>query len=306
MNNDIDAPTQQNTVIVADNSATLRLIIKRALEKKHNVLEATSGTAVVSLVNVTLANQGSVESADSHDDGNLAILIIGFELSGGHGLETITKLREKYSKQDLPIILNTSNNRRENIQQAIAAGINDYIVKPFPAELLEAKVQFLLSQAPQQSLDQSQKVSQIPFFKDVPEHVVARAIVNCATTSALDTGSVVCNQGASNFDLFILMEGKCDVLYNDRKISEITPIGSIGEMGFLENENRSATVVTSQPSVLVSFDKEKFDNFLNEDRAVSEIICKNVIHTLSDRLKKSNELLEQLSKHLSEDGGGAR
>lgn len=299
MKTDIDSPTLQNTVIIADNSATLRLIIKRVLEKTHHVLEATSGTEVTSLVAMTLANQGLVETEDDDGDEHLAILIIGFELSGGHGLDIITKLRKVYDKQDLPIILNTSNNRRENIQQAIAAGINDYIVKPFAGELLETKVQFLLSQASHQSLDLSQKVSRIPFFKDVPEHVVARAITNCAVTSDLDTGSVICNQGESNFDLFILMEGKCDVLYNDRKVSEINPIGSIGEMGFLEHENRSATVVTSQPSILVTFNKDKLDNFLNEDRAISEIIYKNVIHTLSDRLKESNRLLERLKKDMS-------
>lgn len=302
MNNNIDSPTQ-NTIIVADNSATLRVIIKKILEENYHVLVADSGTQVVSLVDTALSNERSAESRDTAGDGNLAILIIGFELSGGLGLEIITKLREKYTKQELAIILNSSDNRRENINQAITAGINDYIVKPFPAALLIAKVRNLLTRAPQHSLDMSQKISRIPFFKDVPEHIVAQALTNCSTTSELDIGSVVCKQGERNFDLFILMEGKCDVLYNDIKISEIIPINTIGEMGFIENEQRSATVVTNQPSILVVFDKEKFDNFLNEDRAVSEIICKNVIHTLSDRIKKSNELLEQLTKLSSE---GAR
>lgn len=304
MNNDTESPTHQTTIIVADNSATLRFIIKKELEKNYHILEANSETQVVSLVDTILSSESSTESPDNTGDRNLAILIIGFEVSGGHGLEIITQLREKYSKQELPIILNTSNNRRENIKQAITAGINDYIVKPFPAELLLAKVRSLLTQAPQHTLELSQQVAQIPFFKDVPEHLVAHALINCATTSELDTGSVICEQGESNFDLFILMDGKCDVLYNDRKVSEITPIDTIGEMGFLENEKRSATVVTNQPSILVTFDKEKFDNFLNEDRAVSEIICKNVIHTLSNRLKKSNELLEQLKNLLSEKGFG--
>jgi len=296
MNNDTDTSTDKTTIIVADNSATLRFIIKKVLEEDYHVLEADSEAEVISLVDMTLSNERSDEASDDTRDGHLAILIIGFELSGGHGLEVIKELREKSSKQELPIILNTSNNRRENIKQAITAGINDYIVKPFPPELLATKVQNLATQAPQHTLEMSQKVSQIPFFKDVPEQVVAHALISCATTSELNPGSVICKQGDSNFDLYILMEGQCDVLYNDRKISEINPIESIGEMGFLENDKRSATVVASQHSTLVTLDKEKFDNFLNQDRAVSEIICKNVIHTLSDRIKKSNELLEQLTK----------
>jgi DNA-binding response OmpR family regulator len=296
MNNGSDSLNQQNTIIVADNSATLRFIIKKALEENHLVLEANDGDQIVSLVKMALSNQRSAASQGDTDQGNLVILIIGFELSGGLGTEFITRLRKQYSKQELPIILNTSDNRRENIQAAIAAGINDYIVKPFAAELLVAKIRNLSTPAPQHSLDLSLKVSQIPFFKDVPEHVVAQALSNCATTIELDAGDKVCKQGDNNFDLFILMEGECDVLYNDSKISEISPIETIGEMGFLENEKRSATVVANQPSSLVVFDKEKFEDFLNEDRAVSEIICKNVIHTLSERIKKSNQMLEILTE----------
>jgi DNA-binding response OmpR family regulator len=296
MNNDIDSPTHQNTVIVADNSATLRFIITKALEKNYNVIEATSGGQVASLIDMARSSGSSDVSPDIIDANNLAILIIGFELSGGRGLEIITELRQVYNKQELPIILNTSDNRRENIKNAITAGINDYIVKPFAAELLVAKIRNLSTRTPQHSLDLSLKICQIPFFKDIPEHVVAHALFKCATISDLDVGSVICTQDESNFDLFILMEGGCDVLYHDRKVSVISPIDTIGEMGFLENEKRSATVVANQPSNLVTFDKDKFENFLNEDRAVSEIICKNVIHTLSERIKKSNKLLERLTK----------
>lgn len=300
MNSEIETSAHKHTVIVADNSATLRLIVKRVLEQDYHFLEAGNGAQVLSLINMTLAKESSADLPDKTIGGQLAVLIIGFELSGGHGLELIVKLREIYTKQDLPIILNTSNNRRENIKQAIEAGISDYIVKPFTAELLAAKVRNLFTHAPQQSLDLSRRVAQIPFFKDVPEQVVAHAMADCATTSELDPGSIICKQGESNFDLFILMSGKCEVFYNDQKIAEISPIESIGEMGFLEHEKRSATVVASEDSVLVTFDQEKFESFLNKDRAVSEIICKNVIHTLSDRIKKSNKLLDEL-KHISSE-----
>jgi GTP-binding protein LepA len=39
------------------------------------------------------------------------------------------------------------------------------------------------------------------------------------------------------------------------------------------------------------------------DRAIAEIICKNVIHTLSGRIKRSNKLVEQLSILSSEHMG---
>ena len=293
-----DTPNQKSTVIIADNSTTLRHIIKKILEEDYDTIETKDGAEVLSLVESVLAG----ESSDADEDNNRAIVIIGFQLGVDSGTDIIANLRQKYSTQELPIILNSSDNKRENIHQAIAAGINDYVVKPFPQELLLAKVQNLLARTSQQSLEASQVVSKIPFFTDVPADVVAQAMDTCAVQNELEAESVVCSQGENNFDLHVLMEGECNVLFNDQKISEIKPVNTIGEMGFLENENRSATVVTNQPSVVITFDKEKFDNFLNEDRAISEMIYKNVIHTLSNRLKNANELLEQLSK-LSSDKG---
>ncbi|MDP6626198.1 MAG: hypothetical protein QGG87_07145, partial [Nitrospinota bacterium] len=74
-------------------------------------------------------------------------------------------------------------------------------------------------------------------------------------------------------------------------------------MGFIEEKKRSATVTATKLSKVIVFKKKPFDEFLNEDRAISEIICKNVISTLSDRIKTSNSLIEQLKvlshKHLT-------
>ena len=89
MNNNIDSPAQQNTIIVADHSQTLRLIVKKVLEENYQVLEADYETQIVSLLDQTLTIEPQVEASDN------TLLIVGSELSTGSGLETISRLREK-------------------------------------------------------------------------------------------------------------------------------------------------------------------------------------------------------------------
>lgn len=263
-------------ILVADYSHTVKLVIKKYLEGKYEIIEAGNGKEAVSLCN--------------YKDVFLALISLDFEDYNGY--EIVKKVRKKCDAKALPIIFNTSHNKREDIIKALEAGFNDYILKPFPKELLISKIHKLERQIPVSDVKLSQAIAKIPFFHGVPESQVAYAINTCSETLKRKKGDIICRQGDKNHDLFVLMEGRCDVLYNDKKISEIMAVETIGEMGFIEEENRSATVVAIGESKLIAFKKELFDEFLNEDRGISEIICKNVIRTLIFRIKKSN--IEQL------------
>ena len=278
---------ERKKILVADNSHTIRLVIKKYLEDKYEVVEAENG-------------KQTLLACDSQD---IFLVLISFEFEDFNGFEIATKLRKKYDKKSLPILLNTSNNKREEILKGLDKGINDYIVKPFPKELLINKIHKLERQIPVRDVRLSETISKIPFFHGVPESQVAFAINTCAETLTKKRGDILCNEGDKNYDLYVLMEGKCDVLYNNKKVSGIEAVSTIGEMGFIEEKKRSATVTATKLSKVIVFKKKPFDEFLNEDRAISEIICKNVISTLSDRIKTSNSLIEQLKvlshKHLT-------
>jgi DNA-binding response OmpR family regulator len=64
------------------------------------------------------------------------------------GLELTRKLRERYDKARLPIVLVSVMSEEEDIVRGFEAGANDYLVKPYrPAELL-AKVSVLAKEGP--------------------------------------------------------------------------------------------------------------------------------------------------------------
>ncbi len=71
------------------------------------------------------------------------LLITDLNMPKITGLQLTKKVREKYSKEELPIILITTQTDRDETKEAYAAGINDVIYKPFKKEELKAKIQEL-------------------------------------------------------------------------------------------------------------------------------------------------------------------
>jgi CheY-like chemotaxis protein len=280
------------TIIIADNSNVMRQLNARSLEKNYKILEADSGSQLLTLIkdNIVPVRKDDASGAEVP----FGLLVLSVELADYDGFEIARRIRKQFDMQQLPIILSTSHNKRDLIEKALEAGINGYLVKPFPQELLVSKVDHLLNREAEDAHGLSAKMSDIPIFKNVPPTEVAHAIDSCARVRTLGAGEVICRQGEENYDLYILLEGSCNVFFNGKKVSEIGAIDTIGEMGFLAERPRSAEVVTKENTDLLVFNKEQLDEFLNKDRAISEIICKNVIRTMSERLSNSNRLVEQL------------
>jgi len=84
------------------------------------------------------------------DSANQAVYLTGrecpraviqeYSLPDMGGLDLCKAIREKYSKEDLPILFVTTRSSRQDIIQAVQAGATQYIMKPFTRETLVAKV----------------------------------------------------------------------------------------------------------------------------------------------------------------------
>jgi len=296
---------RRSRVLVADISNTVRMLIRKYLDKNYDVVEATSGSEIFSIVDKyhscdsCCVREGGMEAMPRHgssacDEKDLSLVILCMEFPDYTAFQISEKLRKKCHKKCLPILLNTSSNKRDVITEALECGINDFIVKPFPPELLLSKIRKLERDIPIRDQEMSEMIARIPFFRGVPDSQVAYLLNTCSRMVEKETGDTVCIQNEKNFDLYILMEGKCNVLYNEKKVAEIKPIDTIGEMGFIGERPRSATVVAALPSKIIVLDKARFDDYLNEERAISETICKNIIFSLNERIKKSNDLVKKL------------
>ncbi|SEI51489.1 Response regulator receiver domain-containing protein [Allopseudospirillum japonicum] len=68
------------------------------------------------------------------------LVLCDWEMPEMNGLELLTWLREQESYHELPFIMVTSLGEKDNVIQAVQAGVNDYISKPFSSDQLVTKI----------------------------------------------------------------------------------------------------------------------------------------------------------------------
>ena len=97
---------------------------------------------------VTVLGDGPEASAYVRQQGLPHIALVGLSLPSAHGLELARELK---SMADVPIILVTSTDDKAAIVQGMKHYAEDFIVKPFALQELEARIQVALARMP--SLD---------------------------------------------------------------------------------------------------------------------------------------------------------
>ena len=73
------------------------------------------------------------------------LVLLDIMMPGMSGYEVCQRLREKYSADELPILMATAKNRIEDLITGFRSGANDYLTKPFSKKELLARVESLLS-----------------------------------------------------------------------------------------------------------------------------------------------------------------
>ena len=120
-------------IITVDDSATMRRIIKNSLK-------------AIGYNDVIEAENGQVGLAKIQNEG-VDFVITDWSMPVMTGLEMVRALRENTTTKAVPILMVTAVGQKEEIVQAVGAGVNGYIVKPFEAETLHQKMQQVLGKA---------------------------------------------------------------------------------------------------------------------------------------------------------------
>jgi len=117
---------------------------------KLNVLVVDDAPFIRDLIKKGLRNLFPGLVLDEAADGRRAQTLLGkqrfdlvlcdWEMPGMTGLELLTWFRAQPDHQGVPFIMVTSRGDKENVVQAIQAGVSDYMGKPFSNEQLAAKV----------------------------------------------------------------------------------------------------------------------------------------------------------------------
>ncbi len=116
--------------LVVDDSATMRRIVVNALKSigYENVVEAGDGS-----------------DALTKCDPTIELIITDWNMPVMGGLEFVKTLRGNPQFAKTPILMVTTRSVKEDIMQAVEAGVSSYILKPFTPQVLKEKIDQILS-----------------------------------------------------------------------------------------------------------------------------------------------------------------
>ena len=113
-------------ILVVDDFSTMRRIVKNILKQLgfSNMEEAENGQEA--LQKLRAEPFGFVVS-----DWNMPVM---------PGIEMLRAIRADEKLKHIPVLMVTAEAQKENLIEAIQAGVNNYIVKPFTAETMQEKI----------------------------------------------------------------------------------------------------------------------------------------------------------------------
>ena len=131
-------------------------------------------------------------------------------------------------------------------------------------------------------------LGKIPVFKGLNPLQVKKVLALCIHKS-MKKGETLCKVGTPSDEMYVLLTGQLGIYTAEGiRVATTLPVTTVGEMGVLTGEPRSASVVVSSPSNIFTISKVRFDLLLREEHQMRAIIYKNIIDVLAGKLNNDN------------------
>jgi two-component system, chemotaxis family, chemotaxis protein CheY len=130
---DLSPKLTKKTILLVDDSISIRHTIKASLRAQgfSNFLEAPDGDKALKTTKLKQVD----------------LIVCDWMMPNMSGLELFSALKAEEKTKNTPFILLTGNDQKENVTEAVKAGIKHYVVKPFnPYKLFEKIVELLEQQ----------------------------------------------------------------------------------------------------------------------------------------------------------------
>ena len=118
-------------ILLVDDSRTIRNIQKNVLKELgyENVSEAEDGVQALARLKEEIPD----------------LMLVDWNMPNMDGITLIREVRK--TNKFLPIIMCTTESEKSRVLEAVKAGVNNYIVKPFTVESLGEKINATLAKA---------------------------------------------------------------------------------------------------------------------------------------------------------------
>jgi len=122
--------TRRRRVLVVDDEKAIRVILKITLERAgFEVLESDGGETALAMV----LNERP------------ELLLTDLDMPGLDGRQLVKAVRGDLGMLDMPIVVLTASARKNQREDLLAAGVNDYLTKPFDPKLVARRVESMFA-----------------------------------------------------------------------------------------------------------------------------------------------------------------
>lgn len=116
-------------VLIVDDFSTMRRIVRNVLKQIGfaNMVEADNGKSALKILKKE----------------NIDLILCDWNMPEMPGIDLLKAIRSDAELKNIPFVMVTAEAQKDNIIEAVKAGVNSYIVKPFTAETVSEKLNII-------------------------------------------------------------------------------------------------------------------------------------------------------------------
>ena len=122
--------SKTNNILVVDDSPTMRRMVIMSLGSLGRVRSTQAGSGLEAIERL------AIEPVD--------LMVLDLNMPDMHGMEVIGFVRKHQAYREIPIVVLTTKDEESSRSEALAAGANRYLTKPFDPRQLADVVSSLL------------------------------------------------------------------------------------------------------------------------------------------------------------------
>jgi two-component system chemotaxis response regulator CheY len=116
--------------VIVDDSKAIRMILSKTLEEVgFEVCQAANGEEALSVF--------------ERENGAISLALVDWNMPRMNGLEFVRRLRSDPRYASVRLMMVTTETEVEQMAQALEAGANEYVMKPFTKEIIADKLRLL-------------------------------------------------------------------------------------------------------------------------------------------------------------------
>jgi SulP family sulfate permease len=117
----------------------------------------------------------------------------------------------------------------------------------------------------------------------------------------VNAGEIIAHQGAPSNSMHFILEGRVGIMVDtgSGRFVRVRSLGrhtTIGEMGLITGQSRSATIEAEVNSVLYELSADAYDHIKSNDRALSQALFTYVIKVMAERLSFASRVIGVLKR----------